>query len=1546
MSKNNKTTVAADKIPVTNSFTSSIHKIVQGAIEEVLTPPKINKIKLIAQIITLNITVNDETEINRLQITRDIVCRHLLNQSSVVVLVQRPGESRSSIRAAFSAASYALGFYHVPTIGVMIQDVEFSRKNLYPSYLSTSPPFSNEAEVIIKLLAKLQYRQVIVMIVQADLNGQEFVTVFEELRIANKIHVQAYVELVINESLPSQIAKEFSETTSNTVILCAKRPNAEKIFSAAAGFTSTGRMWIVNEASASAKNIPTGFLSIRLRQSMSSALRDALVVARDGMQFFATEQQGSNNKSAPLPPSQCSGTSITDEWTNRIGKQFYNHLITTAFSGDTNPIKFNEKGDRISVAYDILNIHQGGRTVVVGHMSEEKDLALEETSIRWPGGGLQKPLEITLPKHLRAVAVADPPFVYAVGVGDPERCSAYGRLTVEGVEVLGPWYPCPLSKGEGKADMFCCAGYAVDLLSNLSKSEANSSIHTGFSFEIHLNTSYGAVLLNENAENEHLGGYVLSGMIGELDSDMADLAIGAFSINPEREKYIDFSEPWLYHGIQILEKWKPRDSPMESFLQPLKSTLWSTLFVSVFLVGCCIFFLDLKSPFERYYVEDLFFGREENTRVSFEESMWFVWGVLLNSGVCEKTPRSFSARVLGLVWCGFCMIMVASYTANLAAFLVLDQPERSLNGVTDARLRNPSANFSYGTVTHTNTYQYFKRHVELSTMFRKMEGHNVKTPQEGINALLNGSLGAFIWDSARLEYEAARNCELRTRGALFGRSAYGIGLQKHSPWTPHITAAILRLAESGAMEKMEAKWITSVGNKVCVYETHKSPARLSLRNMRDGLILVVFGIGVGILLSIVEVKMGRKKEAERKRNQLAKRSFYHWIGLVKRRTMLQFSLAELGKNECYMTTATRQNNQSRKDFPTRKLMFNQEVFVPNLKFSSKPSKLYCSRCHNIVETIPRPVLGAFAVFCSTLLCLIKPISGVKQGDNCDPKINSYWIASPTAHQFFYCHSSTKKYSIAQCSIKSGQQKVFDAQKRQCVLPHPYNYSGRKGNRLVNDSERMGTTRAATIPFSNLAQNFGTPSLLVTPPLIRLKQASAKNVSHLQQSPHYTFDRLRSLRPIPPANIPDKRFEKKGQLMGSGTQAIGSVTAIGDLFGQSNREVKSGLKRRPHNLCPGRRRPMLEPLSGNLVTCSLSSMKRTQDGQMDDDCQHRDFRCTFSSIKEKFGVCCQRLDYNFVNCPPSTRPMTVEVDGIHRLKECLPSLYGACQSRNAVCVFDLGDYHCCQDAYMISKDPDDSEGFVETSVVIYMESASNRSLSSLKNRTKGSNSVKSRPKKVEKIEKHEAVQENMKCPNGVQPFKDPLNETPVYECNVTKSNDCPPGFHCYKSDMADSGLCCGITDVCGSNNGALVDPLTNQKIQCNVEEGCPEPFYCNTLTGTCCSMDPVAGLCNHGISLLDENAKAVKCTEEKRCPDGFSCLRRFNFSLCCPTKENICSQAMNTGLQCLASPPQTAFYFNKYMGRCESFTYTGCSGNQGAIIDLRMNSNAWKCARKL
>ena len=94
----------------------------------------------------------------------------------------------------------------------------------------------------------------------------------------------------------------------------------------------------------------------------------------------------------------------------------------------------------------------------------------------------------------------------------------------------------------------------------------------------------------------------------------------------------------------------------------------------------------VRSPFGRFKVNS---EEEEEDALTLSSAMWFSWGVLLNSGIGEGgcglvlggvlpsrpvsatlssagAPRSFSARILGMVWAGFAMIIVASYTANLA----------------------------------------------------------------------------------------------------------------------------------------------------------------------------------------------------------------------------------------------------------------------------------------------------------------------------------------------------------------------------------------------------------------------------------------------------------------------------------------------------------------------------------------------------------------------------------------------------------------------------------------------------------------------------------------------------------------------------------------------------------------------------------------------------------------------------------------------------------------------------------------------------------------
>ncbi|MEJ1271850.1 glutamate receptor ionotropic NMDA1 (zeta 1) [Cricetulus griseus] len=398
----------------------------------------------------------------------------------------------------------------------------------------------------------------------------------------------------------------------------------------------------------------------------------------------------------------------------------------------------------------------------------------------------------------------------------------------------------------------CCYGFCIDLLIKLART-------MNFTYEVHL-VADGKFGTQERVNNSNKKEW--NGMMGELLSGQADMIVAPLTINNERAQYIEFSKPFKYQGLTILVKKEIPRSTLDSFMQPFQSTLWLLVGLSVHVVAVMLYLLDRFSPFGRFKVNS---EEEEEDALTLSSAMWFSWGVLLNSGIGEGAPRSFSARILGMVWAGFAMIIVASYTANLAAFLVLDRPEERITGINDPRLRNPSDKFIYATVKQSSVDIYFRRQVELSTMYRHMEKHNYESAAEAIQAVRDNKLHAFIWDSAVLEFEASQKCDLVTTGELFFRSGFGIGMRKDSPWKQNVSLSILKSHENGFMEDLDKTWVRY---QECDSRSN-APATLTFENMAGVFMLVAGGIVAGIFLIFIEIAYKRHKDARRKQMQLA-----------------------------------------------------------------------------------------------------------------------------------------------------------------------------------------------------------------------------------------------------------------------------------------------------------------------------------------------------------------------------------------------------------------------------------------------------------------------------------------------------------------------------------------------------------------------------------------------------------------------------------------------------------------------------------------------------
>ncbi|XP_076160920.1 glutamate ionotropic receptor NMDA type subunit 1 isoform X2 [Ptiloglossa arizonensis] len=788
------------------------------------------------------------------------VCKSLIAEQVYAVVVSHPLTGDLSP----AAVSYTNGFYHIPVIGISSRDSAFSDKNIHVSFLRTVPPYSHQADVWVDMLKHFNYMKVI-FIHSSDTDGRALLGRFQTTsqNLEDDVEIKVQVESVIEfepglESFTQQLM-EMKNAQARVCLLYASKTDASVIFqdAAALNMTGAGYVWIVTEQALDAPNAPEGLLGLKLinAEKEEAHIEDSLVIL-----VFALRAMNESEEITEAPKDCGDSGSIWE-----TGKRLFQYIRKEILpDGATGRVAFDDNGDRIFAEYDIVNIKENGERVSVGQYfyptnGTKMKLSVNESNITWPGRVSTKPEGFMIPTHLKVLTIEEKPFVYVREITDGDTCLPE--------EILCPHFNATEHES---TRTFCCKGYCVDLLKELSK-----TINFTYSLALSPDGQFGSYVI----KNSSVGGKKeWTGLIGELVNERADMIVAPLTINPERAEFIEFSKPFKYQGITILEKKPSRSSTLVSFLQPFSNTLWILVMVSVHVVALVLYLLDRFSPFGRFKLANTD-GTEEDA-LNLSSAVWFAWGVLLNSGIGEGTPRSFSARVLGMVWAGFAMIIVASYTANLAAFLVLERPKTKLTGINDARLRNTMENLTCATVKGSAVDMYFRRQVELSNMYRTMEANNYDTAEEAIRDIKIGKLMAFIWDSSRLEFEAAQDCELVTAGELFGRSGYGIGLQKGSLWADAVTLAILDFHESGFMEDLDKHWILQ-GNIQQCEQFEKMPNTLGLKNMAGVFIVVGVGIIGGIGLIIIEVAYKKHQIRKQKKMELARHAADKWRGAIE-----------------------------------------------------------------------------------------------------------------------------------------------------------------------------------------------------------------------------------------------------------------------------------------------------------------------------------------------------------------------------------------------------------------------------------------------------------------------------------------------------------------------------------------------------------------------------------------------------------------------------------------------------------------------------------------
>ncbi|XP_061636971.1 glutamate receptor ionotropic, kainate 1 isoform X2 [Phyllopteryx taeniolatus] len=380
-------------------------------------------------------------------------------------------------------------------------------------------------------------------------------------------------------------------------------------------------------------------------------------------------------------------------------------------------------------------------------------------------------------------------------------------------------------------------GYCLDLLKELSNI-------LGFSYEVKLvsDGKYGA----QNDRGEW------NGMVRELIDHVADLAVAPLTITYVREKVIDFSKPFMTLGISILYHKPNGTNPgVFSFLNPLSPDIWMYVLLACLGVSCVLFVIARFTPYEWYNPHPCNPDSDvvENN-FTLINSVWFGVGALMQQG-SELMPKALSTRIVGGIWWFFTLIIISSYTANLAAFLTVERMDSPIDSADDLAKQTK---IEYGAVRDGSTMTFFKKS-KISTyekMWAFMSSRKntalVKNNREGIQRVLTTDY-ALLMESTSIEYISQRNCNLTQIGGLIDSKGYGVGTPIGSPYRDKVTIAILQLQEEGKLHMMKEKWWRGNG---CPEEDSKEASALGVENIGGIFIVLAAGLVLSVFVAIGE----------------------------------------------------------------------------------------------------------------------------------------------------------------------------------------------------------------------------------------------------------------------------------------------------------------------------------------------------------------------------------------------------------------------------------------------------------------------------------------------------------------------------------------------------------------------------------------------------------------------------------------------------------------------------------------------------------------------
>ncbi|XP_039277641.1 uncharacterized protein LOC111046560 [Nilaparvata lugens] len=441
--------------------------------------------------------------------------------------------------------------------------------------------------------------------------------------------------------------------------------------------------------------------------------------------------------------------------------------------------------------------------------------------------------------------------------------------------VINPKTGSKLLDDEGKE---VWEGYCLDFIQRLAK-EMN------FDFELVKADSFG----------ERAPDGTWDGLVGDLSRGKTDIVVASLTMTSEREEVVDFVAPYFEQaGFTIVIRKPVRKTSLFKFMTVLRLEVWLSILGSLILTGIMIWLLDKYSPYSAQNNKKLY--PYPCRHFTLKESFWFALTSFTPQGGGEA-PKALSGRTLVAAYWLFVVLMLATFTANLAAFLTVERMQSPVQNL-DQLARQSRINYTVTLSQDAHKYFQNMKNAEdtlyrmwkeitldsstVQTQYRVWDypikeqyGHILQAIERtgpvpnstvGIQKVLESEQGEFalIHDSSELRYRITQNCNLTEIGDIFAEQPFAIAVQQGSQLNEEISRRILDLQKDRYFESLSAKYWNSSNRGAC--HNIDDNEGITLESLGGVFIATLCGLALAMVTLCGEVIYHRRKQGQGQTN--------------------------------------------------------------------------------------------------------------------------------------------------------------------------------------------------------------------------------------------------------------------------------------------------------------------------------------------------------------------------------------------------------------------------------------------------------------------------------------------------------------------------------------------------------------------------------------------------------------------------------------------------------------------------------------------------------